>query len=272
MKIDIFTDKNYIEGRKLLEEDKLSYAVLYNVLGSDVKKIITDHKRFMIAHTAKVYPTWIWAPDDVSEQELDEIYQFILKEFSPVDDYRFNTKYEIAKYLMKRLGEEGIADFGISANIVAYECHEAIMPTKKAEGFLEQLKESDLDLAAKLIEEASLAIGDRVMVHEESIEAAKEQLQHGVLYVWRNKAGKAVSFCDKNKDNHYVKISQCYTPKEERGKSYAAWMIYELCRDCLKENQIPMLYADGDYESSNRCYQKIGFELKGRIAMIGRKK
>lgn len=267
--MDVYVDKSYPQGRALLEKDKLSYAVLYNVLGGEVKKIITDHKRLIIAHTAKVFPTWIWAPDDVTKEELEQIYQTILAEFAPLSEYKFNTKYEIASYLIDRLQKENKGDWKITLNIAAYECHQAKAPDKKVDGYLEQMDSSQLELAVKMIEEASIAIGDRVLTHEESGQAAREQLERQVLYIWRNQEGKAVAFCDKNADDNYVKVSQCYTVLEERGKGYAAQMIYEICKDIIADGKIPMLYADADYASSNRCYQKIGFECKGKIATIG---
>jgi len=57
--------------------------------------------------------------------------------------------------------------------------------------------------------------------------------------------------------------------EEARGKGYAGRLIYELCKEIVEAGQLPMLYADGDYAPSNRCYQNIGFELKGKIATIG---
>lgn len=266
--MNIYVDQNGVVDRRLLEKDKLSYAVLYNVLGGTVKKIITDHKRIMIAHTAAVYPTWIWAPDDVSKVELDIIYQTIKKEFTPIEYYRFNTKYEIAFYLIQRFWKEEQIRLHISTNIAAYECLKPQAPSKQVDGHLERMKKEDVQLASRMIREASLAIGDRIFTEEESVEAAKEQLARQCLYIWRDKAGNPVAFCDRNADENYEKISQCYTIPEARGKNYAGRMIYEICRDIVSAGQIPMLYADADYVPSNRCYQNIGFELKGKIATI----
>lgn len=255
----------------LLEADKLSFAVLVNILGGTfpLQKVITDHKRIIIAFSAPVYPAWIWAPDDVTEEELDVIYQTIKKEFSSLENYRFNTKYEIANYLLKRIQEEEGLAYRIKANIVTYECPDPKLPAKEVDGKLECLTKDDIDLAARLIREASLAIGDRVLSEEESVEAAKEQLERQVLYIWRDAKGEPVAFCDRNTEKHYTKVSQCYTVPEARGKGYAGRMIYELCQESVSNGQLPMLYADGDYAPSNRCYQNIGFELKGKIAMIG---
>ena len=265
----VIENESYVEGRKLLAKDKLSFAVMVNILGASLKKIVTNDTDVIIAHSAKVFPTWIWAPDECSTEKMEEIYQTFKKEFQPLPEYRINTKYKIAEYLLKRLKEDGYSNSGITTNIAAYECHVPIQPDKKVDGQLQQLGMADFELTVRLIREASIAIGDRILSEEEAVQAAEEQLKRQVLYVWRNGDGKAVSFCDRNENTNYVAISQVYTPEEERGKGYAAEMIYQLCSQIVKNGQIPMLYADADYHSSNRCYQKIGFELEGKIATIG---
>lgn len=265
--MNIYENEINVVDRDLLEKDKLSYAVLFNVLGGPVKKVITDHKRIIIAHTAAVFPTWIWAPEDVTKEELEQIYMVIKKEFSPIQNYRFNTRYEIVEYLLQRLQEEQDS-WHISVNMATYECTTPKAPVKQVDGCLECIPKDEVALASRLIREAAIAIGDHVFSEEESIEAAKEQLERQCLYIWRDSDGKVVSFCDRNQDEHYVKISQVYTVPEARRKSYAGQMIYKLCAESVQAGQIPMLYADADYIPSNRCYQNIGFELKGKIATI----
>ena len=266
--MDIYVKETRIEERALLEQDKLSYAVLFNILGGPLKKIITDHKNILIAHSVAAFPTWIWAPDGAEEAILDEIFKTIKAEFSPIENYRFNTKYEIAQYLIARFWREEQKELRIDTNIAAYECITPRAPKKQVDGHLECIPEDEVELAARLICEASVAIGDRILSEEESEQAAKEQLKRQCLYIWRDKDGRPVSFCDKNEDEHYVKVSQVYTIPEARGKNYAGRMIYEICEDIVANGQIPMLYADADYVPSNRCYQNIGFELKGKIVTI----
>lgn len=264
-----YIEQSQVVDTSLLDADKLSYAVLFNVLGGTVKKVITDHERIIIAHTAPIFPTWIWAPDDVTAEELELIWQTIQKEFVPIKDYRFNTKYEIATYLLERMKQEQIY-FQITVNLAAYECPLPKAPKRQVDGCLELMKKDDVELAARLIGEASMAIGDHILSEEQCLEAAKEQLERQCLYIWRNGEGEPVAFCDRNEDAHYTKISQVYTIPEARGKSYAGRMIYEICQDVVAKGQMPMLYADGDYVPSNRCYRNIGFELKGKLVTIGK--
>ena len=228
----------------------------------------TDHKRILIAHTAPVFPTWIWAPDNVTEEELDVIYQTVKKEFTPIENYRFNTKCEIADYLIKRLEKEGVK-FHISVNIAAYDCPTPRAPKKQVDGYLDMPTLDELVLSAKMIREAALEIGDRILSEEESLQAAKEQIENQNLFFWRDADGKVVSVCGKTEDENYVKLTHAYTLPECRRKNYAGRMIYEICLKIVENGQVPMLYADADYFASNRCYQNIGFELKGKLVTIG---
>lgn len=266
-----YTNTTKCVDTSLLDDDKLSFAVLVNILSGTfpLQKVITDHKRIIIALSAPVYPAWIWTPDDVTEEELDTIYQTLKKEFAPLENYRFNAKYNIAAYLIDRINEEFELGYHITVNMVTYDCPNPKPPVKEVDGKRECLSLDDLELAARLVREASIAIGDVVIPEEKSVELAKEQLERQVLYIWRDASGKPVAFCDRNTEKHYTKVSQCYTVPEARGKGYAGRLIYELCKESVEAGQLPMLYADGDYAPSNRCYQNIGFELKEKIATIG---
>ncbi len=264
----IIEDGEFLEGKQLIKADSLPYAMLNVVLSGKIKKIVTDKKRFIIAHTADIFPTWIWMPDDYTEDEFEKVFSLIKREFTPVNNYRFNTKTEIAHKLVEKFKTDMKLDYKITVNIVSYECRNPLAPCKEVEGSLRQLCMEDFELAKKLIHEASTAIGDRQISEDELPVLAKERLERGVLFVWEDLDKNVVSFCDKNPGDRYVKISQVYTPEKYRGNSYAARLIYELCDECVKNGEVPMLYADADYESSNRCYQKIGFVNKGRIATI----
>ena len=78
-----------------------------------------------------------------------------------------------------------------------------------------------------------------------------------------------MSFCTKRfESDEYIAVSECYTVEEERGKRYAGWLINQVCEEIIKEEKTPILYADADYVSSNRCYRNIGFVLNSTLVTI----
>ena len=62
-----------------------------------------------------------------------------------------------------------------------------------------------------------------------------------------------------------ARINTVVTDRARRGHGYAGMLVSSLCKRLLSEGAAPMLYADARNPSSNRAYQKIGFELVGPI-------
>ena len=58
-------------------------------------------------------------------------------------------------------------------------------------------------------------------------------------------------------------VSSVYTPKEERGKSYAYNLIYRISRDLIDSgDKYCVLYTDDSNPISNHVYEKIGYKKK----------
>lgn len=68
-----------------------------------------------------------------------------------------------------------------------------------------------------------------------------------------------------HKTNEIARINSVVTLREKRGNGYAGMLISKICKALIEDNIIPMLYADADNPSSNRAYQKIGFEKVGKV-------
>lgn len=67
--------------------------------------------------------------------------------------------------------------------------------------------------------------------------------------------------------NRVMKYGKCvggvYTPKEERGKSYAYNLIYRISRELLDNgDKYCVLYTDDKNPISNHVYEKIGYKRK----------
>ena len=60
--------------------------------------------------------------------------------------------------------------------------------------------------------------------------------------------------------DNQAKINHVYTPKEERGKGYAAKLIYHITDSILKRKLVPVLYTDYNYEPSNKAYKNVGYK------------
>ena len=96
--------------------------------------------------------------------------------------------------------------------------------------------------------------------------------RHPVSKLAIEENGNIVSIGHINNSENTGRIGQIYTVPTERGKSYAKMLVVELAEIILKNNLMPVLYTNFQYEPSNKCYQAVGFELLNTIYTYSVKK
>ena len=63
-------------------------------------------------------------------------------------------------------------------------------------------------------------------------------------------------------------IGLVFTRTEYRRHHYAEHLVYEVSKIAKEEGYLPMLYTDADYVASNKCYEKLGYILRGKLCTI----
>ena len=115
--------------REILHTDRFTFSVLTRIMEGPCRLTLTDGARVVICHSAHPYPVWVWLPDDATEDELELVWQTLKTEFG-VTGYRFNLKYALADYLIRRASEEGYT-LRIGMNMFTYECPATVPRTKR---------------------------------------------------------------------------------------------------------------------------------------------
>jgi len=103
---------NFADERdfKILEDDKYTFFVLRRIMGGKCELLLTDHERLIICFTSNPFPIWIWTPDDASEAEMEKAYQIASEHSLLNGEYRFNLKYDLAKFFMEKAAADGKTD------------------------------------------------------------------------------------------------------------------------------------------------------------------
>ena len=249
----------------MLEQDRLTFALVIQVLETPCQKIITDHARALLCYTAPPYPVWVWMPDDAGKEELERIRQCILAEFPPEEGFCFNTKYSLAEYLIRKEAEEG-REWVIHTNMLAYDCLDLIPPTRPVQGALAlPVPEEEEQVAALL--KGVFWDTERVVMPEGTLrEWARQYIAEGSLYLWKNGEGQPVALCGWQESG---RVGPVYTVPAFRRQGYAARMVYEVTKKLMGMGLTPHLYTDGDYAASNWCYQMLGYVQRGRLCNVG---
>ena len=264
-RMDKYTDERDL---KILEKDRYTFFVLRKIIGGNCNLLLSDHERMIICFTCDPFPVWIWTEDGASEEEMEYVYQ-LAKENNLLDgNHRFNVKYELAQYFINRSEKEG-RKMSIFTNMFAYECLNPIKPTDETDGELYQCKESDIEQLVEFTDLFNKELGVDQKDRESYFEDAKLTIETGNMYFWKDKDGNPVACCKYAPDGDMASISLVYTYPQFRRKHYAENMVYQVTMIVKDKGLIPMLYTDADYVASNACYEKIGYELKGKLCTIG---
>lgn len=230
--MDTFINEKDIE---LLNKDRYTFSVMKRIVNEKCALLLSDHERLVICFTGQPYPVWIWTPDGASEDEFERAYMAARENKVMDGDHRFNIKYELAEYFIKRAKKDGI-DLKISTNLFAYDCPSPIVPSVTADGKLHQCTE--------------------------------DGIKTGTVYLWETTDGEFVASCNWHPANDMGSVGLVYTREEHRRKHYAEQIVYQVTKIVQDAGYMPMLYTDADYVASNACYEKIGYILRGKLCTI----
>ena len=262
--MDSFVDER---DYRLIENDKYTFFVLGKIMGEKCRVLLTDHERIIICHSENPYPVWIWTPDNVSENEMESIYNVINEKFSQGRRFTFNLKYNLAEYLINKAKKDGI-DFSIKINMFAYDCPEPIKPDDRIDGKIHECTMDDVDEIVEIYNLFSNETG----IDKQSIEDYRDKAEYSVknknLFFWEDATGKHVASCTYRPNGTLASLGLVYTRMNYRRKHYAENLVYLVSMKAHEEGYMPMLYTNADYAASNACYEKVGYKLRGKLCTI----
>ena len=260
---------NFADERdyQLLEKDKYTFFVLGRIMGGECELLLTDHARLIICCSRRTYPVWIWTADGADEEEMERAYQLADK-YSLLDgEHRFNVKYDLAHYFVKRAAADH-KRVTISTNMYAYNCRKLNKPAVIADGSIHHCGADDVDELASFLDsfhkELNMEQKDRSGYRLQ----AEEYIDSGNMYFWKDCQGNSVASCKFTVNGDMASLNLVFTRPEFRRKHYAENLVYQVTKLVMEAGYLPMLYTDADYIASNACYEKLGYALQGKLCTI----
>ena len=261
---------NFADERdlKLLDNDRYTFFVLRRIMGSDCELFITDHEKIIICYSSEPFPVWIWTRDNASETEMEDAYLKAYDNGLLDGKHKFNLKYDLAQYFIKRAKKDGIS-LKILINMYAYDNPDPIAPSDKCDGKLYKCDKKDVEELVRFLEVFHKEIGIDQKDTEGYRKDAQAFIDPGRMFFWKDESGNNVASCKYAPDGDMASINLVYTREEYRRKHYAENLVYQVTMIAKNEGYMPMLYTDADYVASNACYEKIGYVLRGKLCTIG---
>lgn len=263
--MDSFADERDI---KILEDDKYTFFVLRRIIGGKCELLLTDHERLIICFTNKPFPIWIWTPDDATKEEMEKAYQIAAEHSFFNGEYRFNLKYDLAKFFIEKAAADG-RSLSISTNMFAYDCQNLIEPYKTADGSIHRCTSEDLEELVDFLDLFHKEVGIDQKDRDGYRMDAEAFINSENMYLWKNEQGNHVASCKYAPNGKLASINLVFTRPEYRRKHYAENLVYQVSKLAMEAGYVPMLYTDADYVASNACYEKIGYVLRGKLCTIG---
>ena len=260
----------YVDERDfdLLGKDKYTFSVMSRIIKEECVLRLSDHEKLIMCFTGQPFPVWIWTPDDASEADMELAYKIAKENLLMDGDHRFNIKYELAEYFIKRAGKDGLR-LSVSTNLFAYDCPSSIAPSTVVDGELHQCTEEDVDVLVDFFDMFHVAVGIDSESREQYKVYAEEGIKTGSAYLWKAGDGSFAASCNWHPAQDMASIGLVYTREEYRRRHYAEHLVYQVTEIARDAGYLPMLYTDADYAASNACYEKIGYVLRGKLCTIG---
>ena len=264
MSMDTFADERDFS---LLEQDRYTFFVLRRIIGGSCCTLLSDHENLIICFTGEPYPVWIWTADGAPAEIMEKAYRLAAENGFISNGRRFNMKYDLAEYMIRRAAEDG-KELSVSTNMFAYDCPEPVAPSVKADGDIHRCTAEDLDELAEFLDMFHREIGiDRKDAAGYRTDA-NAFIDSGNMFLWKNAQGISVASCKYAPDGMMASINLVFTRKAYRRKHYAENLVYRVSTIVKEAGFTPMLYTDADYTASNACYEKIGYVLRGSLCTV----
>ena len=289
MEVKKYEREEQVVDTALFAQDWLPFSVLTRIVNQRAQFVITDQNRFVICYSSSPHPVWIWTPDDSTEEEKEALWQLCQKEHILPGEYwigseqgttenrdeapisGINMKYELADYFIRRGREEEVS-LAISLRLLVYDCPVSVLPGKTQEGKSTVMTEGDLEDVTEFLYRFKQETGVDLESREICREKAREYIGQKNFFLWKDAAGKTVAMCGYHAHQGLGSIGPVYCRPEERRKGYAQSLVYQATEAARNEGLLPVLYTDADYQASNRCYQKIGYQQRGELCTLGRQR
>ncbi|MEO0469098.1 MAG: GNAT family N-acetyltransferase [Bacteroidota bacterium] len=134
-------------------------------------------------------------------------------------------------------------------------------------GHLRKVASDDLDLVTEWNIQFQQDVGMPVS-RDYIVEKAKRYVEDGTTSLWIDQ-GEIVSMVNAARPTvNGVVVNQVFTPAHLRGHGYASSCVATFSRQLLERYQFCALYTDMDNPTSNKIYQRMGYELVAESKVI----
>ena len=254
------------ELSQLMEKEPVTYSVLINILKGACAETYTDGVDAVICHSAHPWPVWVWCRDVSDDSVVREIGDCLMKHFPVERGFDIIMCYALLEKLRNLGGYFCHVREGMG--LLSYRLDRIRSISYPCEGSMGCVRESEICGLIDIWQDMHMEMEGRTFTPEHCERSIRRMVGEKSLFAWRDRNGEIVALTGRGDQPPYSKITSVYTLPRYRRKGYAINLVHGVTKTILEDGLIPILYTDAGYEASNACYQKIGYELAGRLTSI----
>ena len=248
--------------RLLSPDERIAMNLFELILESENLCLHTDRKSCILLQSNPQTPLWAWFAPSMDVESVESAAQFLSERIRLNPSLHVNADPDRCAPVFQRTK----ALCGLQPAVVmpmnAYVCRKVRRPALR--GQLSFPTEADVPVVASLLKQL-VEDGEHSQIPDEAaLNFAKSAVGSNSLFLWKDEAVCAMAMIA-HRTAETARINTVVTDRARRGHGYAGMLVSSLCGRLLSEGAAPMLYADARNPSSNRAYQKIGFEPVGPI-------
>ena len=258
----ITLSKESINANNKFSQERINYARLLQAMNDDDILLFGSKKDdYIIAQWNSATIMWIWTSNDITEEEKQEILNFINEKYLTTELRRVIIKKDIFSLLNPE----------IIKNKTIWNA--SINPTpvlnKEIKGELSKVTMEEIQIIALFLSQHIEETENEVHTLEEMLPIAKKLIENENFYAWRDVDGQIASFARLHfEDDEVGRIYTVFTNRDKRCQGFAGMLIYHLSKIIIDNGKIPMLYTDIESLAANKAYQNVGFMVQDQLIEV----
>lgn len=246
----------------LTGNDEIIFNLVSLIREDSNARLYTDGRSYLTAQTNAFCPMWIFTNANADEQTEHELFPVFSKAIEENAHLCINAQEGFAEKALFHFAKQNGLNFTKNRTLYAYSVRKVREVAPMGHLIAADIKYKKE--IANLIRQMMTDDNDGNITEEEAMQFAEANVNANNLYLWEH--GEIVSMARVARyGTKYARLTAVVTERAKRGNGYAKMLVGELSNRLLAEGIIPMLYANAENPSSNRCYQKLGFEKAGEI-------
>lgn len=252
-----------IVSRLLDENDRVTMNLFELILSAPEAMAWSDQHSFLICQSNARTPVWAWLSPGIHADAANEAAEILAVRIRENPGIHLNMTAFPGEAVLRLAAKKAGRSIKKVMDMNAYVCRHVQEPPYR--GSLAAPAAPDRPAMASLLQQLAEDGDHQIISQEEADGFASAMVGSQCLSLWRDGSEVCAMAMIAHRTDAAARINTVVTSREKRGHGYAGMLVAQLCTNLLRQGIIPMLYADAANPSSNRAYQKIGFEKTGEV-------